>query len=101
MGGDRDEHLTADERETTIHLDDASGDMRVTTWQRRIITRLIRAGWEPVERLRHGSSRGAVFVIPARALTLRSRASVERPLSDAERARNARGEFRPRHDDAI
>jgi len=66
--------LTPGERETVVIMDDAGDHAVVTTWQRRIITRLEKNPaaeklWE--ERL--GTSRGAQFRIPAQLVSFRSK----------------------------
>jgi hypothetical protein len=67
-------HLTAAERETVILLDDESDVVIVTSWQRRIITRLEKNPVaRKVEDMRHGSTVGARFELPVWSLSFRSK----------------------------
>jgi hypothetical protein len=71
--------MTAPERETVILSSDADQNWSIHTHQRRILTKLRHAGWEPKEDLAFGSQPGGRFEIPYEALTIRSRDSVENP----------------------
>ena len=82
--------LTPAERETVVLMDDESGDAVVTTWQRRIITKLEKNPaavkvWESTL----GTSRGAQFRIPASLVSFRSKARKGGP-GNVEALRKAR-----------
>lgn len=66
--------LTASERETVILLDDTSDVATVSTWQRRVITRLEKNPLATrVEDMRHGTTVGARFEVPAWSVSFRSK----------------------------
>ena len=79
------DHLTPPERETVILTSDADGTWTLSTHQRKVLTRLKNAGWEPVEDLSYGRQPGRRFELPFGAVTIRPRASVERVPSDEQR----------------
>jgi len=83
------DYLSAPERETVILTSDADETWTLSTHQRKVITRLKNAGWEPVEDLNYKGQPGYRFTVPFSALSIRSRASVERVFTPEERARRA------------
>jgi hypothetical protein len=85
--------LNAAERETVVLTSDADDTWTLTTHQRKVITKLRNAGWEPVEDLHYAGQPGYRFTVPYSAITIRSRASVEKVLTPEERAaRRKQGE---------
>jgi hypothetical protein len=83
--------LTPAERETVILLSDDSDIARVSTHQRRVITRLRNnpAAVE-VEDISHGSTAGAIFEIPAAFVSFRSKRRQATPGSgDASKLQGA------------
>jgi hypothetical protein len=67
--------LTAAERETVIIMDDQSDTATVSTYQRRIITRLEKNPLaRKVKEYRCGRSVGAEFELPAWSISFRSKA---------------------------
>lgn len=66
--------LTAPERETVILMSDADDVALITTYQRRILTKLERnPAARKIEDLRHGGQPGARFELAAAFISFRSR----------------------------
>jgi hypothetical protein len=86
----RERSLTASERETVVLMDDESDMAIVTTWQRRIITKLEKnPAAEKLWDQRLGTSRGAQFRLPANLISFRSKTRKGGP-GNAESLRKAR-----------
>ena len=85
--------LTAAERETSIVMDDAGDFAIVTTWQRPMITKLNRnAGAEKLEDLKCDGSKGAIFRVPAKLVSIRN-PRAKKEMTDKQKADlKARGE---------
>ena len=82
--------LTAPERETVVLMDDDSDFAVVTTWQRRIITKLEKnPAAEKLWEQRLGTSRGAQFRLPSNLISFRSKTRKGGP-GNAESLRKAR-----------
>lgn len=82
--------LTPAERETVVLMDDESDTALVTTWQRRIITKLEKnPAAEKVWESRLGTSRGAQFRIPSNLISFRSKVRKGGP-GNVESLRKAR-----------
>jgi hypothetical protein len=81
------DYLTAPERETVALTSDADDVWTLTTHQRKVLTKLRRAGWEPVEDLSYHGQPGGRFEIPYNAIVIRSRSAVERVMPEDELAR--------------
>jgi hypothetical protein len=85
--------LTAQERETVINMNDEEDTALITTYQRRLITKLLRnPAAKLIKELRFESSMGAVFEIPAEFITFRTGKRAPRTAAPgaAERMANAR-----------
>jgi hypothetical protein len=66
--------LTAPERETVVLMDDESDFALVTTWQRRVITKLEKnPAAEKLWEQRLGTSKGAQFRLPANLISFRAK----------------------------
>lgn len=79
--------LTAPERETVILMSDADGIARISTHQRRILTKLERnPSARKVKDIAHGSQPGAIFEVPASLVSIRNG---KRKLSEAARQASA------------
>jgi len=77
--------LSADERETVVNMDDGSPWAYVTTWQSSVITKLSKIpSAQLVESLTFGTTRGAVFKLPAKLVSFR-RERQSRPLDSRQR----------------
>lgn len=65
--------LTPYERETVILLSDGDGTARISTHQRRVLTKLRRHPQAvEIDSLRHGSTDGATFELPAACVSFRT-----------------------------
>ena len=78
------DYLTGPERESVFLSSDASPIWEITTHQRKMISKLRNAGWEPVEDLNYHGQPGYRFHIPYNALTIRSKDAVERKLTEEQ-----------------
>ena len=68
------ESLTAAERETVVLADDASDTIKVTTFQRRVITKLNKnPNARLIEDVTIGRSVGAIYELPAWCLSFRQK----------------------------
>ncbi len=83
--------LTADERETIILMDDGTDVAKISTHQKRILTKLKNnPAAKFIEDLTCGSSAGASFEIDASLISFRSRRT-KRPLTpEAKKAQEQR-----------
>jgi hypothetical protein len=94
MSAERAVHLTAQERETVITLNDSDDLASIWTAQRAMITKLkANEAAVLVEEGLHGSSRWASFTLPKELLSLRSKRramSEEQRVEAAERMRRLR-----------
>jgi hypothetical protein len=83
--------LTAPERETIILLDDSSNTATVTTWQRKVLTKLDRNPLATkTAEYSHGTQRGARYEMPAWAVSFRTtRRKASNPTGNAASLRNA------------
>lgn len=82
--------LTAPERETVILLNDEDDFAEITTHQRKWLTKLRKnPAAEEIEDLRHGSTTGARFRIPAKLVSVRTKQRAGRSLSAEEKAQRA------------
>lgn len=82
--------LTPGERETVVLMDDETDMALITTWQRRIITKLEKnPAAEKVWESSLGTSRGAQFRLPASLVSFRSKTRKGGP-GNAQSLRKAR-----------
>jgi hypothetical protein len=87
--------LTPPERETVILLNDEDDLARISSWQRKVITKLEKnPAATKIEDWRMGTSVGAVFELPASMLSFRSVKRQGRPASEATMAALAKARER-------
>ena len=85
--------LTAAERETSIVMDDAGEFAIVTTWQRPMITKLNKnAGADKIEDLVCDGSKGAIYRVPAKLISIRNPRSKRELTEDQKAELKQRGE---------
>jgi hypothetical protein len=71
--------LTPAERETVMQVDEETMEWNIWTCQRRVMTRLNNAGWEPHDLYEDdGRILSAEYKIPFNAISIRSKKSIER-----------------------